>query len=242
VGLYDINRYKIEKLARKFSLKIKTDINLQELIKKSDCMIEATSAADIRPIVTATIKAKKSILVMSVGKLLNSLDLFKLARKNKCHILLPSGAIAGVDAIKAAGLRRINKITLTTRKPPAGLMNNAYLMKKGIDLMKLKKETVLFSGNVDSAVKKFPQNINVAATIALASQVKKKRYPFNVRIMTSPYYRRNIHEIEMEGDFGKMVSRTENVPCPDNPKTSYLAVLSGLQTLRQYCTGILVGT
>jgi len=242
VGLYDTNRYKIEKLANKLSLKIKIDTNLQELIKNCDCMIEATSAKDIRSIVKATLEAKKSILVMSVGRLLNCADLFRTARKNKCYILLPSGAIAGVDAIKAAGLRHLKKITLTTRKPPAGLMHNEYLNKKGIDLMKIKKETVLFSGSVTSAVKKFPQNINVAATIALAAQVKAKKFPFQVRIMTSPKYKRNIHEIEVEGDFGKMISRTENVPCPDNPKTSYLAVLSGLQTLKQYCTGILVGT
>jgi aspartate dehydrogenase len=242
IGLYDINRYKVERLIKKLAINISANQSLESIINKSDCMIEAVNSDQAKNIVKKTLKAKKSILAMSVGRILNSKGLFELARKNKCYILLPSGAIAGIDAVKAASLKRINKITLTTRKPPAGLMNNEHLKRRGIDLSKIKKETVLFNGPVEKAVKYFPQNINVAATIALASQAKRRKSPFLVRLITSPKYTRNIHEIEMEGDFGHMVSRTENVPCPDNPKTSYLAVLSGLQTLKQYCTGILVGT
>ena len=98
---------------------------------------------------------------------------------------------------------------------------------------------VIFEGDVDSAVKYFPKNINVAATLALACGAKEK---ILVRLMTSPEYKTNSHEIEVIGDFGRMVALTDNVVCPDNPKTSYLAVLSAIQTLKQFFSGVKIGT
>ncbi|MBP9854267.1 MAG: DUF108 domain-containing protein [Candidatus Omnitrophica bacterium] len=239
-GLYDIQTTKIDQLIT--NLKLKKSIkktSIEQIIDSSDCVVEAISSEDTLSIIERIIKGKKSVLVMSVGKLLNAQYLYNLARKNKCYILLPSGAIAGVDAIKAASLVNIKKIVLTSRKPLKGFMSNAYLESKKINLSTIKKETVLFDGSVQEAVKFFPQNINVAATIALASQAPKK---LRIKIIVSPEYTKNVHEIDMEGDFGRISTRTENVVCPDNPKTSYLAVLSGLQTLKQYCTGILIGT
>jgi aspartate dehydrogenase len=185
------------------------------------------------------LEAKRSVLCKSVGKLLNASDLFQLARKNHCHLLLPSGAIAGLDAIKAASLVGIDEISLTTRKPPTGFTGNPYLAKKGIVPTKITEKTVIFEGNVTNAVKAFPRNINVAATLALASQCRCKLL---IRIIVSPEYKTNSHTIELKGKFGRIVAQTDNLVCPDNPKTSYLAVLSGLQTLKQYCSGEFVGT
>ena len=239
-GLYDIDDEKMLSLTRKLKRPVNImRTSLHDLIINCDCIVEAVNAKDTRPIIKEALKAKKNILAMSVGKLLNARDLFELARKNKCKILLPSGAIAGIDAIKAASLAHIKKIILTTRKPPIGFRNTAYFVQKGIDLSQIKKETVIFSGDVDTAVKLFPQNINVSATVALACQDKRK---LHIRILTSPKYKTNSHEIEVQGDFGEIITRTDNVVCPDNPKTSYLAVLSRIQTLKQFCTGLLIGT
>ena len=130
-------------------------------------------------------------------------------------------------------------MTITSRKPPAGFSNVAYVKAKGIDISRIDRETVLFEGDVQSAVKFFPQNINVAATLALASQAPDK---MTIRIVTSPEYQTNSHEIEVVGDFGRISSRTDNVVCPDNPKTSFLAVLSAIQTLKEYCLGTRIGT
>ncbi len=239
-GLYDINAKKTEELGKKLSLKKSLyTLSLPELIKTCDCMVEAINAENTLDIIRQALKAKKSVLAMSVGKLLNAQDLFQLARKNRRYILLPSGAIAGIDAIKAASLVNVKKITLTSSKPPQGFKNNPYFLEKKIDVSKIKRKTILFEGDVNTAVKLFPQNINVAATLALACQVRKK---IHIRIITSPKYKTNSHEIEMTGDFGSLITKTDNVICPDNPKSSYLAVLSGLQTLKQYCTGIVIGT
>lgn len=239
VSIYDIDLNKSINLAKELNLKNIIADSIDDLIDKCDCMVEAVSASNTLEIIEQAIRAHKTVLAMSVGKLLNAEKLFELARKNKCYILLPSGAIAGIDAIKAASLTKIHKITLTTRKPIKGFLNNLYFAKKGIDISKIKKETVIFDGNVNLAVKRFPQNINVAATIALASQARSK---LRVRLITSPTYKRNVHEIDVVGEFGHIYTKTDNLVCPDNPKTSYLAILSGFQTIKQFCTGILVGT
>ena len=238
-ALYDIDLKKSETLAAQISQRQVFKKTYAQLLNSCTFVIEAVNATDTHTIIRQALLAKKNVLAMSVGKLLNQENLFRLAKKNHCQILIPSGALAGIDAIKAASLANISSITLTTRKPPSGFANSPYVEEKGIHLGEISEETVIFDGDVDTAVKIFPKNINVAATIALACGVKDK---MSVRIVTSPEYKTNSHEIEMVGDFGRMVSRTDNLVCPDNPKTSYLAVLSAIQTLKQFFNHVHVGT
>jgi len=238
-GHYDIDASKTQALSKQLRLKQSPEKSIKSIIKNCDIIVECTSAKNTHNIIKEALHNKTSVLTMNVGKLLNADNLFRAAQKNNCHLLIPSGAIAGIDAIKSANLVNIKKINLTTRKPPKGLKNIPYFQKKSIDISKIKKETELFSGNVFHAVKYFPQNINVAATIALSIKDKNK---LKVKIITSPKFKTNSHEIEVLGDFGRIFTRAENVPCPDNPKTSYLAVLSGIQTLKQFCSGMFIGT
>lgn len=210
-----------------------------DLLKECDLVVEAVNAKNIHDLIKQALEAKKNILVMSTGQLLEAQDLFDLAAENNCNIILPSGAIAGIDAIKSASLVEISSITLTTRKPTTGFANVPYLAEVGIDPSKITEETTIFEGGVAEAVKAFPRNINVAATLALASKSKDKLV---IRIVTSPDFKTNSHEIEAVGAFGKIVARTENTISPDNPKTSYLAVLSGIQTLKSFCCKVKIGT
>lgn len=238
-GLHDRTSGKTVALAKEFSNQQLVKSSLTELLRDCDLMVEAVNAPDSHTFVRQALLAEKHVLAMSVGRLLDNQDLFELAAQHQRSLLIPSGAIAGIDAIKAAGLASIRKITLTTRKPLTGFGDNAYLKEKGIDLSRITAETVIFEGDVDTAVKFFPQNINVAATLALASRNKEK---ISIKIIASPHFQTNSHEIEVDGDSGRITTRTENVPCPDNPKTSYLAVLSGIQTLKEFCQGIRIGT
>jgi aspartate dehydrogenase len=238
-ALFDINPSKAQSLQKYIPQKNVVKRSYRELLNASDLVVEAVNAPDTRKLVEQALMAKKDVLVMSVGKFIEGESIFKLAQKQGVRVLIPSGAIAGIDAIKAAGLQRIDRITLTTRKPVYGFADNAYVQEKRINLSQIEKETVLFDGNVREAVKCFPQNINVAATIALASGAKDK---LRVRIAVSPEFKFNSHEIEVEGEFGRLVTRTENVVCPDNPKTSYLAVLSAVRTLKEYFQGVKIGT
>jgi aspartate dehydrogenase len=238
-AIFDIQDERAKKLAKNFSRARIIKRSFEDLVKSCDLMVEAINAQDTQKLIRQALLAKKDVLVMSVGKLLGAHDIFKIAAKNRCRLLVPSGAVAGLDAVKAASQRKIFSITLTTRKPTFGFSQNAYISQQKIDLKNLTRETVLFDGNVRSAVEHFPQNINVAAAIALASLAGDK---LRIRIITSPEYKLNSHEIEVVGEFGRLITRTENEICPDNPKTSYLAVLSAIQTLKQYFEEVKIGT
>ncbi len=238
-GIYDIDLLKAEQLAKTLNNKKLNKSSLESLLKGSDLVVEATSSNDIKNIIKKSIESKKHVLTMSVGQILNANTIFQLAKENNCSILVPSGGIAGVDAIKAASSSKLKSINLTTRKPVSGFASSEYVKKKNINLNKIKSETIIFDGNVDKAVRAFPRNINVAATIALACGNKKK---VHIRILTSPKFKSNSHEIEIVGDFGKITTLTENTPCPDNPKTSYLAVLSAIQSLKEFTSTVKIGT
>ncbi len=238
-ALFDINPAKSENLQKRLPYKNIVKRSYPQLLKSCDLMVEAVNAPDTRMIVRRALLAKKDVLVMSVGKFLDGKSIIKMAYKQGARLLIPSGAVAGIDAVKAAALGRIEHITLTTRKPVYGFNDNAYVQKRRINLSQIKKETVLFEGGVREAVQCFPQNINVAATIALACGARDK---MRIRISTSPEFKVNSHELEVVGAFGRMSAKTENVVCPDNPKTSFLAVLSAVQTLKQYFQEVKIGT
>ncbi len=238
-ALFDINPAKSENLQKHLPYKNIVKKSYKEFLNHCDLMVEAVNAPDTRTLIRQALLAKKDVLVMSVGKFIDGESILSLARKQGTRLLIPSGAVAGIDALKAAALGKIDRITLTTRKPVYGFNDNAYVQQRRINLSQITKETILFEGTVKEAVKCFPQNINVAATIALASGVKDK---LGIRISTSPDFKVNSHEIEVVGEFGRMVTKTENMVCPDNPKTSFLAVLSAIQALKQYFQEVKIGT
>jgi aspartate dehydrogenase len=239
-GFYDCDPAKMTALAKVLKKPDLKKRSLKELIQNCDLMVEAVNSPLTDQFVYQALNSGRHVLAMSVGRLVVSQDkIFKAASRHGSHLLVPSGAIAGIDALKAASLVAIKKIILTTRKPVNGFTQSEYLERRKIYLATLTGETVLFDGPVKEAVKYFPQNINVAATLAFASGMMNK---IRVRILTSPEYKINSHEIEINGDCGRITTRTENVTCPDNPKTSWLAVLSAIKTLKDFCTGYRIGT
>ncbi len=238
-GLFDIDTARSAALACQLKNPSLAKTTFQELLDHSNFIVEAVNSTKTIQLIETALTQKKDILVLSVGQLLKADHLFDLAKANGCRILVPSGAIAGIDCLKACAGLGFSQITLTTRKPISGFKDNPYIQRKGIALDQIKEETIIFEGSVSEAVEAFPQNINVAATLALATRSKDK---IRVRISVSPSFTKNSHEIEAVGDFGRVVTRTENAVCPDNPKTSYLAVLSGIEILKGYCSSIRIGT
>jgi aspartate dehydrogenase len=210
------------------------------LIRRSDLVIEAAQASVSAEIASRVIKAKRDIMIMSVGGIVaNFSRLSRLADSNNQRIYIPSGAIAGVDALKAAAMGKIKKVVLTTRKNPKSFTGVKYVADKKIDLKKIKEDTVIFSGSARQAMKFFPQNINVAGVLSIVGIGSEQTM---VRIIASPKTTRNIHEIQIEAEAGNVFTRTENLLHPDNPKTSYMAVLSALATLKQVLYSVRVGT
>ncbi len=213
---------------------------IEELIKKSDFVIEAASASISFKVASSCLKNNKDVLVMSIGGLVKGIKTLKnLGKKSKGMLYLPSGALCGIDGILAASGSSIRSVSLTTRKPIAGLRGAPYFSHKKLDIDKIKKETVVFCGNAEEAIKYFPKNVNVAALLSLASLGIKRT---KVKIVTSPHYTRNMHQVIAEGSFGRIQTITENVPSPTNPKTSYLAILAAEALLKKIFNRIKIGT
>ncbi|MFA5335322.1 MAG: aspartate dehydrogenase [Candidatus Omnitrophota bacterium] len=215
-----------------------TDID--KLIKASGLVIEAASASVSEDIARRAVRSGKDVMIMSTGGLLKGYKgIFALAGKSRAKIYLPSGAICGLDGLKGAMRSKISKVTLTTTKPPEGFRGAPYVVKNKIDLGKIRKDKVLFEGDAMQAMEGFPANINVAATLSLCGIGPGNT---KVRIIASPGAKRNVHEVEAEGDFGKLTARTENVPSPGNPRTSYMAILSAIATLDGIMGKVKIGT
>jgi len=239
-SLYDIDKNKAWGLARKLKTKALVSPRLDYLIKRSDLVIEAASVKSSLFIAKDALNKGRDIMIMSVGGVVAHVhQLSRLAKRNQAKVYIPSGAVCGIDALKAAAQKKIKKIVLTTHKHPKSLSNIDYVRQKGIRLDKISQDTVLFSGNARQAMRLFPQNINVAGVLSLAGIGQART---QVKIIASPSTKRNIHQVCVESDAGRIITRVENIVHPDNPKTSFLAVLSAVAMLRQILQPVRVGT
>ncbi|MFH1678361.1 MAG: aspartate dehydrogenase [Candidatus Omnitrophota bacterium] len=246
VCFYDIDKNKALLLAASLKkdgfpgLHSIVSFSLDNLIQRTGLVIEAAQAKSSLAIARSVLRKGRDVMVMSVGGIAAHINqLRQLAKSNQAKLYIPSGAICGIDAIKAASQRKIRKVILLTRKNPNSFGYSDYLKKRGIKLDKIKKDTILFSGAAREAIKLFPQNINVAATLSIAGIGAART---RVKIMACPKVKRNIHEIYIESDAGVISTRVENLVHPDNPKTSFLAVLSAIATLRQILDPVRIGT
>ncbi len=229
--------------ARKMQKDLKGKVairTVEELIQTCDLVIEAASTQAAYDIAKRALSKGKDVMVMSVGGILGrEKEIFELAKTHRCCLYFPSGGVVGIDGLKAAGIGTIHRVTLTTRKPPQGFEDAPYVIRHNIQLKNLKEEKVLFEGNAAEAVKGFPKNINVSATLSIAGLGAKRT---RVRIIACPHMLVNIHEIYVVGDFGSFYTRTENFPSEQNPKTSRLAILSAVATLERVLRNVKIGT
>ena len=238
IAVADIVELKAEQLLKQLTHPCRI-LSLHDLVSQADLIVEAAGQGVVPSLVEMILAQKKEVLIMSVGGLLSIHSLKERFQDSGSRLYVPSGAIAGLDAVRAAGLVDIQAVTLTTRKPPRGLQGAPYCVEKGIDLEALEQEMVIFEGSAREAARSFPKNINVAAALSLAGIGPDKT---RVRIIADPQATTNSHEIELIGESGKIMTRTDNVPSVFNPKTSYLAALSGIATLQGIVEPVKVGT
>ena len=214
IAVADIDSGKAERLSSR--IKPKPSVaSIEEVINKSDIIIEAASGEISGEVAEKADALKKDVLIMSTGGLLKKQHLVEKINSGHSSIHIPSGAICGLDGLKSAMTGAVRSVTLTTRKPLKGLAGSPYLKEKNIDIEKIDKETLIYSGTAGEAIKYFPQNINVAVTLSICGIGPDKT---NVKIFTSPEYTRNTHEIEIEGEFGRLWTRTENLPSKIIPR------------------------
>lgn len=213
----------------KASLKRSTPVisSINEAISLADLIIEAAHPSVVPEIVDdpGLDKPGKSLLIMSAGGLINGENTRKLDRLRYCRVKIPSGAVAGLDAIRAVK-DTITSLTLATTKPPEGLEGAPYIKDHNINLGAITKKTIIFEGCLQEAVDGFPQNINVAASLYLVSRFRGLK----IRIIADPEAKNNTHKLECLSASGKITTTTENIPS-DNPKTSALAIDSAKAAL-----------
>jgi aspartate dehydrogenase len=237
--VYDKEIEKAIDFAKKFHTEYK---DFDEILKEDlDLILEAASQDAVKTLIPKALKAKKNVMIMSTGALVDERllkEIKELAEKNNLKIYLPSGAIVGLDGIKSAG-NEIDRVILKTTKNPKSLEGAPFFEKHHVDLNEIKKPTLIYEGFAEEAVKLFPSNVNVAASLSLAGIGPKRT---KVQIIADPNIKSNVHEIIAEGKFGIFKTRAENIPNPDNPKTSYLAALSAIATLKKIIEPVQVGT
>jgi aspartate dehydrogenase len=213
-------------------------VDIQEL-PRADIVVEAVPAGLFDRVALPALEAGRVFVPASAGALLPRMHLVKLAQQTGARIVVPTGALLGLDAVRAAAEGPIDSVTIETRKPLAGLAGAPYLEKRGIDVMTFTKARVVFDGNALEAAAGFPANVNVAAALALAGigPIRTK-----VRIWADPGVTRNIHIIEVDAEAAHFSMRIENVPSMENPRTGRITALSVLACLRGLVSTLKVGS
>lgn len=227
-ALVDVDPARVAQFERSFQLNVLTG-TLPEAAAASDFLVECANAAVSPGVVEAAMERGCDCLIMSVGGLMAHPELLEAAKAAGIRVRIPSGALCGLDGIRAAMEGGVHCVTLTTRKPPKGLAGAPYLVERGIELDELREPVTVFEGNALEAVKAFPANVNVAAALSLAGIGPVET---RVRVIADPGATENSHEVTAEGAFGRLTATTVNLPSPRNAKSSYLASLSAVAELR----------
>ena len=211
---------------------------LEEMPAHADLAVECAPAALIEQICRPMLASGKQVMVLSCGALLPRPDLIELARQNGGRILVPTGALLGLDAVAAAAEGKIHSVRMTTRKPPDGLLGAPYLVANKISVEGLNEAKRVFSGSAREAAAGFPANVNVAAALALAGIGPDRTM---IDIWADPGVTRNCHTIEVDADSARFTMTIENIPS-ENPKTGRITALSALAALRRLHAPLRVGT
>jgi aspartate dehydrogenase len=214
-------------------------VPLAQLWKEADIVVECVPAALLREIAEPALAHGRTLIVLSCGALLDNFDLVDSARLCGGRIIVPTGALLGLDAVAAAAEGGISKVNMVTRKPPHGLLGAPYLEAHGIDIGGLIEPKCVFAGSAREAARGFPANVNVAAALALAGIGPDRTM---VEIWADPTVTRNIHRIEVEAEAARLSMQIENVPSAENPRTGRLTPLSVIAALKKLTAPLAIGT
>lgn len=208
--VYDFDASKAQKLKAALNFPVTVVDSVDELLLlKPKVVVEAASQQAAKDYVQKIVASGTQLIVMSTGALLD-LDV------NLSNVHIPSGAIGGLDALSSAALAGIDEVTLTSRKNP-----RAFNLDN-------KEEKTVYEGTAEEAARKFPREMNVAATLALTVKPTKVQ----VRVVSDPAVKRNTHEIQVKWRLGELFLRFANDPHPDNPHTSALAAWAAIKLLQ----------
>tara|TARA_B100001123_G_scaffold448699_1_gene610961 strand:- start:742 stop:1563 length:822 start_codon:yes stop_codon:yes gene_type:complete len=199
------------------------------LADMADVIVDCTPASVSREIAEQVLQAGRILVPLSIGVLLEHPELIDLAVQRGGRIIVPTGALLGLDAVRAAAEGRIHAVRIVTRKPPRGLEGAPYLVEKGIDITDLKEPIQVFSGNARDGIIGFPGNVNVAVALSLAGVGADRT---ELEIWIDPRLERNVHTVVVEADSARFTMNIENIPSVENPSTGRITALSVIAALR----------
>ena len=211
---------------------------IEALCGVADMVIECAPGRLLRSIVAPFVGSGKTAVVLSAGALLEQEDLIELARQNGGQIVVPTGALIGLDAVTAAAVGEIHSVRMVTRKPISGLAGAPYIVENKIDIEGITEPLRIFEGTAREAAKGFPANLNVAAALSLAGIGPDRT---RLEIWADPTVTRNVHRIEVESDSARFSMTIENIPS-ENPRTGRITALSVIAYLRKQRAALRVGT
>jgi aspartate dehydrogenase len=211
---------------------------IEALCEVADIVVECAPAELLRSIVAPFAASGKTAIVLSAGALLEHEELIELAQQNGGQIVVPTGALIGLDAVTAAAVGNIHSVRMVTRKPVRGLAGAPYIVENNIDIERITEPLKIFDGTAREAAKGFPANLNVAVALSLAGIGPDRT---KLEIWADPALTRNTHRIEVESDSARFSMLIENIPS-ENPKTGLITALSVIAYLRKQRAGLRVGT
>jgi aspartate dehydrogenase len=214
-------------------------VPLATLPSRCDVVVECLPPARFAEIAETTIAAGKIFVPLSVGALLAHPDLSERAKATGARVLVPTGALIGLDAVRAAAEGKIHSVRMVTRKPPQGLAGAPYLVANNISLDGLTAPLKVFEGSARDGAKGFPANVNVAAALSLAGIGPDRT---RLEIWADPGVERNMHAIEVDAESARFSMSIENIPSAENPRTGQITGLSVLALLRSLSAPLVVGT
>jgi aspartate dehydrogenase len=213
-------------------------LDIADLEPLADLVIECAPASLLPTIATPFLMKGKTVIVLSAGALLSNMDLVDLAKAHGGRIVVPTGALIGLDAVTAAAQGEIKSVKMVTRKPVAGLLGAPFLLQNNIRIEDIKEPIRIFSGTPREAADGFPANLNVAVALGLAGIGVDKT---TLDIWADPTLDRNTHSVEVVSDSATFSMTIANIPS-ENPKTARITALSVLAYLRKMKAPLRVGT
>jgi aspartate dehydrogenase len=218
--------------------KVPAVLPIEALADVADMVIECAPSQLLRSIVAPFVTSGKTAIVLSAGALLDNEDLVELAKQNGSQIVVPTGALIGLDAVTAAAVGTIHSVRMVTRKPVRGLAGAPYIVENNIDIERITEPLRIFEGTAREAAKGFPANLNVAVALSLAGIGPDRT---RLEIWADPALTRNTHRIEVDSDSARFSMSIENIPS-ENPKTGRITALSVIACLRKLRTPLRIGT
>lgn len=194
-----------------------------------EVVVECAGPQVLREIAAPVLASGRKLVALSAGAFVSSPELALLWQRYRAQIHIPSGALGGLDAVAAMAEGHIDAVRLVTTKPAAALRGAPGITQLGIDVQSLTRPTQVFAGTAADAIQLFPDNLNVAAALALAGVGAHRTM---VELWLDPHARTNRHEVEVQADSGLLRFSMDAAPSA-NPMTSSLAAQSVLALLRR---------